>query len=164
MEKKSNSTAIALTLVLALFLQVVFALASTSDSPGKAVIEFSEAYFKLDPAMADRICEERKVVDDVDVVEQYLYLSAQEAKARGFDIGWLKKGLYHVETTTFARGENEAKVQIRGALRTRMNPVFAWVAGIFRLGETEHLEDVIDVVKEDGKWKVCGTLFALPGN
>ena len=164
MEEKSNSTAIALTLVLAMFLQVVFAMAGTSDSPSKAVIEFSEAYFRLDPSMEDRICEERKMVDDEDAVKKYLYLSAQEAKARGFGIDWLKKGLYHAQTTTFAQGENEAKVRITGALRTRMNPVFAWVAGIFRLGETEHLEDVIDVVREDGKWKVCGTLFALPGN
>jgi hypothetical protein len=36
------------------------------------------------------------------------------------------------------------------------------VAGLFHLGQTEPVEGVVDLVKEDGQWKACGQLFSLP--
>ena len=113
--------------------------------------------------MGERICEERRIIDDIDVVDQYLYQMNQQAQARGFDLPMLKKGLYHVETQMVSQSEEEAQIRVSGMLRTRINPVFAWVASIFRLGDTEHVEEVLQLVKEDGKWKACGDkIFALP--
>ena len=162
MQQNNKSTAWALTLLLALLLQVAFVFADAKDTPTRAAIEVSKAYFKLDPAMAERICEERRIVEDIDVVESYLYRMQQEAEARGFDLGMMKKGLYHIETDVLVRTDQEAKVHVSGVLRTRINPVYAWVAGLFHLGNTAHVEETIDLVKEDGKWKVCGRLFELP--
>jgi hypothetical protein len=161
MSQNNNSTAWALTLLLAMFLQVAFVFADASDTPTRAAVEVTKAYFRLDPAMADRICEERRIVDDVDVVERYLYRMQQEAETRGFDLGMMKKGLYHIKTEVLVRSDREAKVRVSGALRTRINPVYAWVAGLFHLGNTEHVEETIDLVKEDGKWKACGGLFSM---
>ena len=162
-QKDSNSTAWALTLLLAMFLQVAFVFADTAETPTRAAVDFSKAYFTLDPAMGNRICEERRVVDDVDVVEQYLYQMQQQAETRGFDLPMMKKGLYHIETETLSESEEEAEVRISGMTRTRINPVYAWVASIFHLGETQHVEEVLRMVKEDGKWKACGEeIFALP--
>jgi hypothetical protein len=163
MQQKNNSTAWALTLLLAMLLQVAFVFADASDTPARAAVEVAEAYFKLDPAMADRICEERRVVDDIDVVESYLDRMQREAEARGFDLGMMKKGLYHVETEVLVRSDQEARVRVSGVLRTRINPVYAWVAGLFHLGSTEHVEETIDLIKEDGRWKACGGLFSLEG-
>ena len=41
-------------LMLALILQVVLAVADQRDTPEKAAVEFAEAYYWLDPSMADR--------------------------------------------------------------------------------------------------------------
>jgi len=161
-QTNNNSTAWALTLLLAMFLQVAFVFADASDTPTKAAVEVSKAYFRLDPAMAERICEERLVVDDVNVVDLYLEQMQKEAELRGFDIGMMKKGLYHVETGVLSRSEEEVTVRISGVVRTRINPVYAWVAGTFRLGDTQHVEGDIELVKEGGRWKACGGLFALP--
>ena len=162
MQSNSSSTAWALTLLIAMFLQAVFVFADASDTPTRAAVEISKAYFRLDPAMEDRICEERRVVDDVNVVDRYLHQMEQEAEARGFELGMVKKGLYHVETEVLTRSDETAKVRISGVTRTRINPLYAWVAGIFQLGDTEHVESVIDLVNEDGTWKACGGLFSLP--
>ena len=43
-------------LMLALILQVVLAVADQRDTPEKAAVEFAEAYYRLDPSMADRLC------------------------------------------------------------------------------------------------------------
>lgn len=162
-QKDSNSTAWALMLLLAMFLQVAFAFVDAADTPSRAAVDFSKAYFRLDPAMADRICEERLMVDDVDVVGQHLYRMGQQAEARGFDLPMVKKGLYHIETQVLAQSDEEAQVRISAMTRTRINPVYAWVASIFQLGDTEHIEEVLHLVKEDGKWKACGEdIFALP--
>jgi len=91
-QTNNNSTAWALTLLLAMFLQVAFVFADASDTPAKAAVEVSKAYFRLDPAMAERICEERLVVDDVNVVDLYLEQIKKEAELRGFEIGMMKKG------------------------------------------------------------------------
>ena len=161
-QTNNNSTAWALTLLLAMFLQVAFVFADASDTPTKAAVEVSKAYFRLDPAMAERICEERLVVDDVNVVDLYLEQIKKEAELRGFEIEMMKKGLYHVETDVLSRSEEEATVRISGVVRTRINPVYAWVAGTFRLGDTQHVEGDIELVKKGGQWKACGGLFALP--
>ncbi len=161
-QTENNSTAWALMLLLAMFLQVAFAYADSADTPTRAAVEVSKAYFRIDPAMAKRICDERRVVDDVDVVQEYIDRMRKEAHQRGFDLGMMKKGLYHIETEVLARSDSEAKVRVSGVLRTRINPVYAWVAGIFHLGETQHVEGVVDLVNDNGKWKACGELFSLP--
>jgi len=53
---------IALTIAGAVVLQLVFIYADLQDSPQKAVIEFSKAYFMLNECMADRICEAHKTI------------------------------------------------------------------------------------------------------
>jgi hypothetical protein len=161
-QTQNNSTVWALTLLLAMFLQVAFVFADGSETPSRAAVEVSKAYFRLDPAMADLICEQRRVVDDVDMVERYLDQMQQEAAARGFDLRMMKKGLYHIETEVLSSSEEEARVQVSGVLRTRINPVYAWVAGLFHLGETVPVEKVVDLVKEDGQWKACGGLLSPP--
>ncbi len=163
-QKNSSSTAWALMLLLAMFLQVAFVFVDAADTPVRAAVDFSKAYYRLDPAMAKRICQERLTVDDASAVDEHLYRMRQEAEARGFDLPMLKKGLYHVETRVLAQSEEEAQIRISATARTRINPVYAWVASIFDLGETEHIEEDIFLVKEDGKWKACGeAIFALPG-
>jgi hypothetical protein len=147
-----------------MFLQVAFAFVDAADTPSRAAVDFSKAYFRLDPAMANRICEERLMGDDVDVVGQHLHQMRLQAEARGFDLPMLKKGLYHIKTQVLAQSEEEAQVRISATTRTRINPVYAWVASIFQLGDTDHVEAVLQLVKEDGRWKACGEdIFALPG-
>ena len=49
MEKSSNSTALTLTLLLGILLQVLFVFADTVDTPNKTAVEFSKSLFQTGP-------------------------------------------------------------------------------------------------------------------
>ncbi|UCD31837.1 MAG: hypothetical protein JSV38_13820 [Desulfobacterales bacterium] len=158
----SRSAGIILVLVCGFFLQVLLAFADTRDTPIKAVVEFSKAYFKLDNSITERICKERLASEDVDVVDQYIYLAGKEAKDRGFDISFMKSKLYHIETEIITQTAAEAQIRITGKRRVAINPVYPIVTQVFDIGGTYDVDETIRVIKEDGKWKVCGDLFSLP--
>ena len=162
MSRLSMIAGIILVLIAGFCVQLLFVFASTEDTPNKAVVEFSKAYFQLDRSMAERICHEQLASDDVDFVDQYLYRVAMEAKDRGFDIDFMKNKLYHIETTTLKKSDNEAQIRITGKRRISINPVYVIVANVFNLSETYEVDATFDVVREDGQWKVCGNLSSLP--
>ena len=164
MVQLSRSAGIILILICGFFLQVLLSYADTRDTPNKAVVEFSKAYFKLDKSMAERICKERLASEDIDVVDQYIYLAGKEAKERGFDISFMKNELYHIETEIISQNDTDAQIRITGQRRVAINPVYPIVTKIFNIGGTYNVDETINVKKEDGKWKVCGDLFALPAN
>jgi len=162
MVRLSKGAGIILVLIIGLLVQLLFSVADAIDTPNKAVVQFSKAYFNLDKSMAKKICKERLASEDVDVIDQYIYLSAKEAKERGFGINFMKNKLYHIETETLSKKENEAQIRITGKIRVSINPVYPIVANLFNIGATHEVDEIINVIKEDGKWKVCGSLFSLP--
>ena len=162
MVRLSKGAGIILVLIIGLLVQLLFSVADAIDTPNKAVVQFSKAYFNLDKSMAKKICKERLASEDVDVIDQYIYLSAKEAKERGFGINFMKNKLYHIETETLSKKENEAQIRITGKIRVSINPVYPIVAKLFNIGATHEVDEIINVIKEDGKWKVCGSLFSLP--
>ena len=159
----SKFPAIAAVIVVAFILQIVLVAADHHESPGKAAVEFSKAYFKLNKAMEKRLCREITEEGESDVVSDYLNRVADQAKSEGFDASWMKMALSHIETETQMVDDNVAEVRINGNRRRAVNPVFALVAKIFCLGETYKVEETLTLVKEDDLWKVCGEPFALIG-
>ncbi len=160
----SRVTGIIIVLIIGLFIQILFAFADTRDTPSTAVVEFSKAYFMLDKSMAERICNERQASDEIDVIDQHIYLAEKQASERGFDINLVKYKLDNIETEIITKNDNRTQVRITGKRRVSINPVYSIVAKIFDLAATHEIDEVINVIKEDGKWKVCGDLFALPTN
>ena len=158
----SRSVGIILVLIVGFLVQVIFSLADQRDTPNKAVVEFSKAYFQLDRSMADRICQKQLTTDDVDIVDQHLYLAAKEANERGFDINFIKNKLYHIETETLSKNDTTAKIRITGKTRVAINHVYPIVAQLFNIGATHEVNQTFNVIKEDSQWKVCGNLFSLP--
>ena len=161
MGSKSIFPKIAAVVFLAFILQIVLVTADHHESPAKAAVEFSKAYFKLDDSMEERLCSELIEDDESDVVDGYLYRVADQAKSEGFDVSWMKMALLHIETETQMLEDNIAEVRINCNRRRAVNPVFALVAKIFSLGETYKVEETLTLVKEDDVWKVCGEPFAL---
>jgi hypothetical protein len=155
---------IIIVLIIGLFIQILFAFADTRDTPSTAVVEFSKAYFMLDKSMAERICNERQASDEIDVIDHHIYLAEKQASERGFDINLVKYKLYNIETEIITNNDNNAQVRITGKRRVSINPAYSVVSKIFDLAATHEIDEVINVIKEDGKWKVCGDLFALPTN
>jgi hypothetical protein len=131
------------------------------SKPHTTALAFTEAYLKIDPSMADYLCEDSKTVDDTDVVAQYVYSMTREARDRGFKKIYLKSKLYNVITHTTYLGDSQATVSISAKRRTALNPIFALVTKLFHIGNTYPFEETIEIVKEEGDWKVCGSPLLL---
>jgi len=160
--KSGNKVVVLISIVIiALILQVVLIIADHKDSPGKAAAEFSRAYFKLNPSMANWLCSDLTAEEDGSVVGDYLYRMADEARANGFEPGWMKMALAHIELETKMIDASTAEVHITCSRRRSMNPVFGLVSKVFSLGETHKVDETLTVVKEDGRWKVCGEPYSL---
>jgi len=161
MVQLNRSVGIILVLIIGFVIQLLFSMADAVDTPNKAVVEFSKAYFELDKSMTKRICKKQLASEDVDVIDEYLYSAANTAMERGFDINFLKNKLYHIETETISKNDTEAQIRITGKIRVAINPVYPLVAKLFDIGSTHEVDETIRVIKEDGQWKVCGKLYSL---
>jgi len=153
---------IALSVLGALILQAIFVFADCKDTPGMAAIEFSKAYFMLNPTMTERLCADRKMVGDIDTVNHYIHIVSQKAGARGFRLEFMKNRLYNIKTKTLRMDDTSAEVHLTGRKRFAMNPLYAIVAQIFGFSKSHEVDQTLSLVKKDGSWKVCGGLFDLP--
>lgn len=161
MERGAKIITFAAVIVIAFILQVVLIIVDNQETPAKAAIEFSRAYFKLDRAMGDHLCNQISEEADGDVVDEYLNRVAEEAKAMGFDLNYMKNALSHIETATEMEDENTAKVKFTADRKRYLNPFFGIVAQLFFLTESYEVEETLTLVKEDDQWKVCGAPFDL---
>ena len=149
---------------IGIVVQVLLIPLECINKPYKTAVAFTEAYLKIDPSMANYLCEDSKTVDDIDTVAQYVYDITKQAGDRGFDKSYLKGRLYYVITHTTYIGDSEATVSISAKRRTAINPVFALVTKLFHIGETYPFHETLEIVKEDGRWKVCGSPLSLHQN
>jgi len=143
--------------MIGVVLQVLFIFPDIKDTPSKAVIEFATAYFKVDASMADRLCDDRKVVNGVDTVEKYIQIKTEEAKDRGLSMFYLRDKLYSPRAETLKKDASSAEIRLTGEVKPPLKSFFT------QEGYTQ-IDEVIAVINDNGKWKVCGKLFSLPGN
>ena len=157
----SKVITIAAVIIAALVLQVILISAGNHGTPDAAAVEFSEAYFKLNPAMQNYLCDEFGEIGSGEIVNDYLARMADRAKSLGFEADWMKMVLFHIKTETEMLDDNIAEVRIDGSRRRAANPLYGVVAKIFCLGEVHKVHAILTVVRENGHWKVCGEPYDL---
>ena len=161
MDQGSKFLAYASVIIIAVILQVVLIISDDNESPEQTAVGFTEAYFKLDESMGQYLCRELIEDQESDVVGDYLHQVAEDARVMGFKKNYMKTALAHVETQTEMQDENTAIVRIKGKRSRYLNPVFGAIATMFFLTDSYEVDKTLEVVKEDGQWKVCGTPFML---
>jgi hypothetical protein len=154
MEKDSKIISITLVILLGVLLQVMLIFADIKDTPNEAAVEFTKAYLKYDKdGMAARMCADQQTVDDVNVIDAYVYNASVEADQRGYSLCWLSDRLAHYDTHIVEKGNDKAVVTLEGLRRAPIRAFFT--------KEQEHIHETFELVKEDGKWKVCNPVFSL---
>jgi hypothetical protein len=148
-------------LCVALVVQVALIYADSKDTPARTAIGFATAYFNLNPSMADYLCSEFMEQEDTNLVQDYINQVADEARQSGFELNYMRMRLFAVHTAILSESESEAEVRITATARRNINPVFTIIAKIFSIGESHPIDETLQLVKEDGSWKVCGTAFSL---
>ena len=139
------------------FIGIVFQLilywVDQCSTPTKAAVRFTEAYLKLDDSMSQWLCQ--KYNDDGNVTSRYLEYADREAHERGLSSCIMRSNLYNLKTEIVSLKTDKAEVRITGDKKVYVNPVYAAVAHIFDLGQTNEFNEVVKMVKENGSWRVC---------
>ena len=161
MNSGSKIIVVASVVIVWLVLQVGLIIADRHDSPGKAAVEFSKAYFKQNECMAYRLCSEVIADGQTDVVGDYINRVADEARADGFKPSWMRMALSHTEVDVKMLDENTAEVHLTSRSMRSINPVFGLVSKLFCLGESYDVAETLTVVREEDGWKVCGQPYSL---
>jgi 5-bromo-4-chloroindolyl phosphate hydrolysis protein len=157
-----NLAIIGLVVVVFVILPGILISIGKVDSPTTAAVDFAEAYFMLDgPSMSERLCSEMLEDEEINIVKTYLNSVADRARELGFSTTYMKNQLSHISTELQMTDENTAEVRITGERLRSINPVFAIIGRLFFLIETHEVDETLSLVKEDGRWKVCGQAFSL---
>ena len=148
--------------VVFVILQAILISVGEVDNPAEAAVDFTKAYYMLDgAAMSKLLCNELAEDEEADVVGTYLNSVAVKARSMGFSQNYMRNQLSHIETEIQMADENSATVRITGERLRSINPVYAIVGRLFFLIESHKVDKTLNLVKEDGRWKVCGQPFSL---
>ena len=161
MDSGNKFVVLASVVIVAFVLQIALIFADRHDSPGKAAVEFSKAYFKQNECMAYRLCSDLIADEETDVVGDYIGRVADEARAHGFKPSWMRMGLSNTEVEVKMLDENSAEVHLTSSSMRSVNPVFGIVSKLFFLGESFDVDETLTVIKEADGWKVCGQPYSL---
>jgi hypothetical protein len=161
MQQGERFFTIVTVLIVGLIVQVALGFLDQRDTPVKVAVEFSKAYFDLDPSMADYMCGEYAADEETDVVDDYIKQVSDEARIVGFDKDYMRFRLFSIHPEIVSRSETEAEVHIEAVRKRNINPVFTIIAKLFHIGETHPVDETLKLVKEDGEWKVCGRAYDL---
>ncbi len=158
MSKFRDLTTIALTVFGAVILQLLFVSAELKETPDRAAVAFAKAYYGLDVSMENRICTE--ILGAGDPVGDLIHRASVEADQRGYSLGYMKSQLFHIRSAIIEHDQDSAQIALAFERKKAIHPVFAYFAKMWKIGDTHHEEMVIDLILEDGKWKVCnGEIF-----
>jgi len=159
MDRFRNLIPLVLVVLLGVLVQVVLVTAQTKETPAKAAVEFTTAFYKLSPSVTERMCGD--LLEDEDLVDGLFYKTVAEARAKGFSASYPRMQLFHLQAAVLAQDEASAQVQLTCSMKRAIHPTFAYFLKILDMGETYHLDEVVDLVNEDGIWKVCGYEYAM---
>ncbi|OQY06414.1 MAG: hypothetical protein B6I22_05540 [Desulfobacteraceae bacterium 4572_123] len=143
--------------------QLLFIAVDGRDTPGRAAAAFTKACYALDESTLNQLCT-AKQSDNADMLNDYLYAVDQEAAELGFNRNYMRMQLTNIRTDTISLDDTTARVKVSASAKRCIHPAFTIVARLFRIGKIYQLEQTVNLVKEDGIWKVCNHPFDIAGN
>ncbi len=159
MAKKIDFAPFAILIGIAIVVQLALIGADSVQTPAKVARSFAEAYYYLNPGMQDYLCAD--LAEDGQVVGNYLYQKEREASQRGFPTNYLRQKFTKIHLTAAESGEGTAKFHLKGTTRVCINPAYMVVGKLFGFGQNYPVDETIELVKEDGQWRVCGNPFGI---
>ena len=158
---RKNIISLAVIVLLGLLLQAGYVALDATQTPADAAVSYARAYYQLCPSMARYLCDSPSAANTRAAVDEYIYATTAETAERGFGKNLAKYALSHIETRTEYQDKKNAVVYLTARRRVAINPVYAYVARLFRLGETFEVNARIQLQLKDGRWRVCDSSLPL---
>jgi hypothetical protein len=158
MAKKINPAPLAIVIGIAVILQLALIGIDCKQTPDSVARNFTEAYYALNPEMQDYLCAG---LVEKGVVDRYLRQQKQQASSRGFSTNSLRKAFTRLHVNVAESGDDSMTLHVHGSTRVCINRPFMIIGKLFGIGRDYPVEAHIDVVKENGRWRVCGNPFGI---
>lgn len=143
------------TMIVLITLVFNFSALADANTPKAVALEFAEAYYMLDKKFEKYLCEECKVDDDENkIVDMFFTALEKKSEDMGYKLSYLKSTLSGMKAEILSEDDESAMVNIKGKRTRSINPVYNLVGRLFCLIETKDVDEVVNLVKVDGKWKV----------
>lgn len=152
---RKNISSLAIVVLIGLVLQIGFVALDCTHTPADTAVSFVRDYYNLSPDMNRWLCDASSGQCSRSVADDHIYEATADAAERGFDKGFAKYTLYHIETHTEYLDETTALVHLTAFRRIAINPLYAYVARLFSIGDTYEVDQNIVVKFEDEQWRVC---------
>lgn len=159
MFKKIKLTPLVIAVVIAAVLQLGLIGADCRQTPTKVAKNFARAYYYLDSDMQDYLCA--GMAEDGKVVNDYLYQKETEAFQRGLSINYIRRKFLKMHVRIVDCDKDTMKVHLTGTTRVCINPAFMLVGKLFNIGNDYPVDETLELVKENKKWRICGNPFGL---
>ncbi len=157
---KNRYVMIGLVIFIGILVQLPLYFLDQRDTPTKVAVRFTQTYLKLDDSMSQWLCENYNNKEaDGNLTSLYLEYAAREAHERGLNVRMMRSKLYNLKTEIVSLKTDKAQIRITGDKKAYVNPVYAIVAHIFDLGQTDQFNEVINLVKESNHWKVSTNIL-----
>jgi hypothetical protein len=169
---RKNIASLAIAVLIGIVIQAGFIALDCTNTPSDIAVSYAKAYYKLCPSMAQYLCgtSSEKCCQNKETcsknesatcantgVEDYIYNATADAAQRGFKKNFTKYTLYHIETHTEYLDDSTAVVHLTAHKRLSINPLYAYVARLFDIGDTYEVDEHIRVKHEGGSWRVCAS-------
>ena len=159
MFNKLNLAPFAIVIGITVVLQLALIGADIQQTPVKVAKRFAGNYYAIDADMQDYLCSD--LAQDGELVSDYLYAKQQEASQRGLPVSYLRHQMTKVHATLMDETDERVKVHLTGTTRVCINPAFMIIGKLFQIGTDYPMDETIELVKDNGKWRVCGNPFGL---
>ena len=158
MAKKINPAPFAIVIGIAVVLQLALIGIDCQQTPDLVARNFTEAYYALNPDMQNYLCAS---LTEKDVVDRYLYQKEQYASSRGFSTNYMRRAFTKLHVNMEEAGDTTVTIHVHGTTRVCINRPFMIVGKLFGIGRDYPVDEHIEVVKENGRWRVCGNPFGI---
>jgi hypothetical protein len=169
---RKEISSLVIVVFIGLLLQVGLIALDCTQAPYKTAVSYARARYALNPSMARYLCSgsgESSCTNESSEchnaeVEDLIYNATLKAAERGFEKSIAKYTLSHIETHTeyLDDANTTAVVHLTATRRMAINPLYAFVARLFKMGNTYEVDESIRLKKlEDGQWRVCSSSALL---
>jgi hypothetical protein len=156
MAKKIDLAPFAVVIGIAIVLQLALIGIDCRQTPDKIGRSFVEDYYYIDRGMQKYVCS---ALAEEGAVDQFLYLKKQEAAQRGLSTNYLRQKFTELHLRPVSSDAKTIIYHVEGKTRTCINPAFMVIGELFRIGKDHPVDTTIELVKENGQWRVCGNPF-----
>ena len=129
----------------------------------KVVKDFAKAYFMIDQSMAEYLNEKALINENgINLVDLYINKKTIEAQKQGYKLSYLQKKPVKMKTRVLNENGSSAQILFNSTAIRSINPLYRIIGSVIGVLEEYKIQDVITVVKENGKWKIAPGAFDMP--